>query len=152
MAKKIDENDEYGQKNLQKNLVIKDFGQKKCWWKKCWWKISVQHKFLSKRVFWPKTILVKKEIGESFSNKHDTVTGGSIQTNTFAGTGKGLNLGRGLNGGIILICYTFSKVLPSSAQAQAQAQLGLSWLYSRLIKPPSPTPSGRESFFSASAN
>ena len=40
--------------------------------------------------------------------------------------------------------------LPSSAEAQAQAQLGLSWLYSLLIQ--APHPPARESFFSAPAN
>ena len=40
-----------------------------------------------------------------------------------------------------------SSKLPRSALAQAQA--GLSWLYSQLIQPPTPT---RESFFSAASN
>ena len=52
--------------------------------------------------------------------------------------------------------FTCFLVLPSSAQAHAQAQLGLSWLYSQLIQPPhsqpSPThPPARESFLSAPA-
>ena len=41
--------------------------------------------------------------------------------------------------------------LPSSAEAQAQAQLGLSLLFSQLIQPPPPPPD-RESCFSAPAN
>ena len=45
------------------------------------------------------------------------------------------------------------KILVLPGSAQAQAQMGLSWLYSQLIQPPPPPPPpARESFFSAPAN
>ena len=48
-----------------------------------------------------------------------------------------------------MIKFCLTNLLPSSAEAQAQAQLGLSLLYSQLIQPPPPA---RDSFFSAPAN
>ena len=64
MAKKIDENDEYGQKNLQKNLVIKDFGQKKFGEKNVGEKYWYNTNFCLKEFFGPKSFVAQNNVSQ----------------------------------------------------------------------------------------
>ena len=77
-------------------MVEKNFG-----WKKFVLKNFGTPKILVLKTFVAQNNFSQKELGESLSNKHDTVAGGSVHTNAFAG--KGWN--GGINGFFILFLF-----------------------------------------------